>query len=83
MGFFRRYFWQLTKHQTLTLVTILGYVLTRKPSEYADAHTDRMALMMDASLKGLYNDLIKNDPKFAHMPPAILTADEKAAVDES
>ena len=84
MNFLRRFLpWRLSKHQTLTLITILGYVLTRKPSELSTDRAIRTAICMDATLKTLYNTLIKNDPKFAHLPQATLTDEEKRVIHES
>ncbi len=67
MNFLRRLLpWRLSKFQTLTLVTILGYVLMRE-NESDSAQSRARAEEMNAVLRELYNDLIKNDPNFAHM----------------
>ena len=76
MGFLRRLLpWRLSKHQTLTLITILGYVLTREGLDGNDRHK-AMTEDMNSVLRSLYNDLIKNDPNFAHMPRVEITDDE-------
>jgi len=67
--------WRLSKHQTITLITILGYVLSREGLG-GDARHKAMTDDMNAVLRSLYNDLIKNDPNFAHMPRAEFTDDE-------
>ena len=70
MRFLRRLLpWRLSKFQTLTLVTILGFVLMRE-NESDSAQQCAMAKDMNAVLRELYNDLIKNDPNFAHMSRA-------------
>ncbi len=70
MRFLRRFLpWRLSKFQTLTLVTILGYVLMREDADDS-AQQRAMAKDMNAVLRELYNDLIKNDPNFAHISRA-------------